>query len=64
MRYFTSSPFERLMMKPFEIRQEPPPLPPGYPCRDCRYMQGGKCVSICWRKVFEENRKQERTAKA
>ncbi|MFT8889859.1 MAG: hypothetical protein ABF904_13755 [Ethanoligenens sp.] len=64
MRYFTNSPFERLMMEPAEIRPEPPSLPPGHPCRGCNYIQNGACVGICWRKFFAENRKQVSAAKA
>lgn len=55
MRYFTDSPFERLMMKPVETRPEPMSLPPGHPCCGCNYIHNGTCVGICWRKFFEEN---------
>lgn len=52
MRYFTDSPYEPLMMKPVEIRPEPPSLPPSHPCRGCQFIRDGTCVGICWRKLY------------
>ena len=56
MRYFTDSPFERLMMEPVEIRPEPLSFPPGHPCQGCNYIHNGACVGICWRKFFEKTK--------
>jgi hypothetical protein len=58
MRYFTNSPFERLMMEPAEIRPELPSLSPGHPCRGCNYAGNGACVGICWRKLFQGSAKR------
>lgn len=53
MRYFTDSLYERLMMKPVEIRPELPSLPPGHPCRGCSYYKGVVCIGYCCRKLLE-----------
>lgn len=53
MRYFTDSPFEKLMMEPEEIHPEPPSLPPGHPCRGCSYYKGVVCIGYCCRKLLE-----------
>ncbi len=53
MRYFTNSPYERMMMqKPKERREEKPPAPPPvHPCHGCdRYKNG--CSGPCYRDLI------------
>jgi len=61
MRYFTDSPFERLMMqKPRERRERQPPAPPsrGHPCRGCHYYDGA-CVGPCYRDLIITPKRKE-----
>lgn len=52
MKYFTPSPFERLMMQKPKPRweDEPPTAPPGHPCHGCK-RYGLSCVHPCYREM-------------
>lgn len=53
MRYFTSSPLERLMMqnpRPHQERNPQPDPPKGHPCHGCKRC-GERCVLPCYRGV-------------
>lgn len=54
MRYFTSSPLERLMMQtpppPQRERDRQPDPPKGHPCHGCKRC-GERCVLPCYRGV-------------
>lgn len=53
MRYFTDSPFERMMMQIPRHRQEPqskPALSKGHPCHGCKRF-GENCSLPCYRGV-------------
>ena len=60
MRYFTDSPFERLMMqRPQQGREEtPPPLPRDHRCYGCSYYGSG-CAGTCYRDLIITKKRKE-----
>ena len=62
MRYFTNSPYERMMMQvPRKRREEQPPavlLPDHHRCFGCAsYMNG--CVGVCCRELIITPKRKE-----
>lgn len=53
MRYFTDSPFERLMMQVPQYQKEPqskPDPPKAHPCHGCKRI-GESCALPCYRGI-------------
>lgn len=55
MRYFTESPYEKMMMQtPKQRREEKPPaaLHSSHPCYGCDRYKGGRCAGPCYRELI------------
>lgn len=60
MRYFTDSPYERMMMeRRKEQLEEQPPVPPlVYPCHGCDRNKNG-CSGLCYRDLIITPKRKE-----
>ena len=55
MRYFTDSPFERMMMQIPRHRQKSQPKPPpsrSRLCHGCPYVRSTPCMGVCYRELL------------
>jgi hypothetical protein len=62
VKYFTNSPYERMMMqRPKERREETPPaaLPPSHPCFGCDRYKNGCCAGPCYRDLIITPKRKE-----
>lgn len=59
MKYFTDSPYERLMMeRPYAHREKPEPVKST--CGRCEYSAAKPCIAVCMRAVVGDRKKGHR----
>lgn len=60
MKYFTDSPYERLMMEKPHADREKAAAPAKAPCGRCGYGAAKPCIAVCMRAVVGDRKKGHR----
>lgn len=57
MKYFTDSPYERMMMQKPSTRPRAKGIAAKAGCKGCGYGEKGPCIALCMRKLSASGRK-------